>query len=422
MNENPGECIQIDPISLFLALVAGIITSLLPGLHPNTIGAILTPYFGGNDAWPLVLIAMLGVRVALQFLPSILVGVPEGDTQISLLPGQRMKKDGRGLEAMGICAFSAVAATTLAILISPLMIPVLPGMFAAVAPWTGWLLLAATIALLADERLGRKIALACVVFLLAGGLGILASNRPLIDPLFALFVGFFTMPALLHGEKIGGGDDEEEDGEGTGKENDGGAGKLDMQERHGVHIPPILPYILLGVLLGGLADLLPGLSTPAQIAVFATLILPLNEPASFLALVAAIEASHTAFALTSSATVGVARVGVVAMVASISPIRPESLPLLMGVFALSVGVGAMALLWLGRRAMMHWSSIDWTSLARLLAAYLVLVIYLNDGVPGLIVLASATAIGMLPGAWHVRRTHVMGALILPAMLHAFGLI
>ncbi len=159
---------QIDPISLFLALIAGIITSLLPGLHPNTIGAILTPYFGENDAWPLVLIALLGVRVALQFLPSILVGVPEGDTQISLLPGQRMRNEGRGMEAIGICAFSVVAATTLALLLSPLMMPVLPAMFDAVKPWTGWLLLAATIALLFDERNARKIALAGIVFILAG--------------------------------------------------------------------------------------------------------------------------------------------------------------------------------------------------------------------------------------------------------------
>ena len=81
----------------------------------------------------------------------------------------------------------------------------------------------------------------------------------------------------------------------------------------------------------------------------------------------------------------------------------------------------MALLWIGKRAMAHWSSIDWTMLARLLSVYLVLAIFLNDGLPGVIVLASATAIGMLPGAWHVRRTHVTGALILPAMLHAFGM-
>ena len=218
------------------------------------------------------------------------------------------------------------------------------------------------------------------------------------------------MPTLLHGDRIGG---------------DGGEDKRGGKKRSGqpgnVFFHPLLPYILLGVCLGGLADLLPGMSTPAQIAVFAAVLLPLGEPAAFLALVASIEASHTAFALTSSATVGVARVGVVAMVASISPIRPESLPLLMGMFALSVGVGALALLWIGKRAMAHWSSIDWTMLARLLSVYLVLAIFLNDGLPGVIVLASATAIGMLPGAWHVRRTHVMGALILPAMLHAFGM-
>jgi putative membrane protein len=261
----------------------------------------------------------------------------------------------------------------------------------------------AVIALLAAERAAKRIWLAAVVFVLAGALGAVTWNLPLLDPLFALFVGFFTMPALLHGEGIGKGDE----------------GVKQKTER--LHIRPLLPYILLGVVLGGLADLLPGMSTPAQIAVFAALLLPLDQPALFLALVAAIEASHTAFALTSSASVGVARVGVIAMVAQNAPIRPEDLPMLMGVFALAVGVGALALLWLGKRVMRHWQKIDWTTMGRILAAYLVFVIWLNDGWLGLAALSTATAIGMLPAAWGVRRTHVMGALILPAMAHAFGM-
>lgn len=394
---------EIGPLALLPALLAGIITSLLPGFHPNSIGAILNPWFGSASAWPLALVAMLGVRMALQFLPSILIGVPEGDTQISLLPGQRMRKEGRGLEAVAICAFSVVVATAAALLLSPLLMPFLPSLFAAVKPWTGWLLLVAVIALVADERAVKRIGLAAVVFVLAGALGAITWNLPLLDPLFALFVGFFTMPALLHGEGIGKGE------EGV------------VQKQGNLRIRPLLPYILLGVVLGGLADLLPGLSTPAQIAVFAALLMPLDQPALFLALVAAIEASHTAFALTSSASVGVARVGVIAIIAQNSPIRPEDLPMLMGVFALSVGVGALALLWLGKRVMRHWQKIDWTVLARLLAAYLIFAIFLNDGWLGVLTLATATAIGMLPAAWGVRRTHVMGALILPAMAHAFGM-
>ncbi len=395
---------NIDPLLLFPALLAGIITSLLPGMHPNSIGAILNPLFGSENGWALALVAMLGVRMALQFLPSILIGVPEGDTQISLLPGQRMRKEGRGLEAIAVCAFSVVLAVAAALVLSPLIMPFMPATFAFVKPLTGWLLAVAVAALLLDEREARRICLAAVVFFLAGTLGAVTWNLPLLDPLFALFVGFFTMPALLHGERIGGED------------------KGLAQKTESLRIRPLLPYILLGVVLGGLADLLPGLSTPAQIAVFAALFVPLDEPARFLSLVAAIEASHTAFALTSSATVGVARVGVIAMVAQNSPIRPADLPALMGVFAFSVGAGALALLWIGKRVMKHWQKIDWTSLGRMLATYLVFVIFINDGWLGVLTLATATAIGMLPAAWGVRRTHVMGALILPAMLHAFGMI
>ncbi len=417
---------EVTLVALVLALVLGLLAGLLPGLHPNSVGAILINALGNDPVLPFVLVFMLGMHSVLEFLPSIFLGVPDADTEISVLPGRRMFLEGKATEAMLICAVSAVLAAGGALLLSPMTMAVLPAIFVAVKPWTGWLLVAAVAALLLSEWKREKnkndmaaqsevllgkikhVGLALLVFVLAGALGSMALNGPMPDPLFALFVGFFTMPTLL----------------GTGEEAkaDGAGGPAEIRQQP-VHLLKLdfLPFVLVGLVLGGLADLLPGISTPAQIAVFASLLVPVEDARHFIALVAAIAASHAAFALTAAASIGVTRVGAVALANSVMPIRAGDLPLLMGAFALAVGLGALVMMGLGQKLARYWKEIDLKMLGRLLAVYLVCAVGLTDGWMGLAVLATATAIGVLPLLWGVRRTHVMGAIIGPSLLHAFGI-
>ena len=394
---------DIDFLFLPPFLLLGILISMLPGLHPNSIGAILNPWLSSWSDWPFALVALLGVRMAMQFLPSILVGTPSGETGLGLLPGARMMKEGRGLEALMVCAAAVVIATLAALLLSPFLLPLFPALFASIKPWTGYLLILASAVLIFSEGDAKKAACALMIFTLAAGLGLLTLNLPLLDPLFCLFVGFFTLPALLAPDSA-----------------------VRARQKQTKSFPAIalglLPFIALGILLGGLSDLLPGLSTPAQVATFATLVVPLSVPSQFLALVASIEASHTAFAFSSAASVGIARVGVVAMANQMTPVSISSLPTYLGLYTLSVGVGAAALLFVGRWLIPRWGKLDWPALSRLIGLYLILMVLLNDGLLGLIVLACASAIGLLARRLEVRRTHVMGALIGPAMLNAFGLL
>jgi len=386
------------PVYLF-----GIFASLLPGLHPNSIGALLNPWLSSWPDWPFMLVALLGIRIALQFLPSILVGTPAGETGLGMLPGARMMKEGRGLEALMICACAVVIATLAALALSPFLLPLFPSLFMIIKPWVGYLLVIASAVLICSEGEVKKAGYALLIFALAAALGLLTLNLTLLDPLFCLFVGFFTLPMLFSPHRL-----------------------VKPRQKKTDSFPSVslslLPFIALGLCLGGLSDLLPGLSTPSQVAAIATLIVPLSAPAHYLALVASIEASHTAFAFSSAASAGVARVGVVAMAEQMTPISMQSLPVYLGTYALSVGIGAAALLILGRWLIPRWSKLDWPALSRLIGLYLILIILLNDGLLGLIVLACATLLGLLTLRLSVRRTHVMGALIGPAILNAFGLI
>ncbi|PIT84286.1 hypothetical protein COU37_03905 [Candidatus Micrarchaeota archaeon CG10_big_fil_rev_8_21_14_0_10_45_29] len=450
---------QISVFILVLFLLLGIFAGILPGLHPNSIGAVLAGWLGGEEWLPVGLLIILGAYSALAFLPSIFLGVPEGQTQIALLPGQRMLMEGRGVEAAGVVAFSAIVASLLSALSIPFILPFIPVAFEFVHPFIGYILIFASVMLLLNEGreknktnenaqlpekekkycaeegdwaafgalaekggqmpeksrkdkdiLGEKekfllhfklikISKALIVFLLAGALGLVVLNMPLKDPLFALFVGFFTMPALMLAK---------------------GGQKLPEQQKGGKIGKNCFAYIILGILFGALADLVPGISTPAQIAVFSSVFLRMDDAKNFLAHIASIEASHNVFALASGASVGIARVGMVAIANELSPITNSNLPPLVGAFLFAIGIGAFLLIVFAKRMDLLVRKIDFSFLMKLIAIYLALMIFFNDGMPGLFVLATASMIGYLPRVWGVGRTNVMGSLIIPSIGHAFG--
>ncbi len=378
-----------------IVLVVGIFAGFLPGMHPNSIGAIMLEVFG-NAAWlPVALIVLLGAHTAVEFFSSVFLGVPEADTAIGTLPGARMMREGRGREAAVVIGASILLATALSIALTPLASHFMPKMMEIIEPNTLILLAIAVLALLATEKKTGKIIRAGSVFLLSAMLGQLAFDLQIKDVLFPMFVGFFTLPSILLSRH----------GKNTAVEQKDGKTSLDFW----------LP-VLVGVALGGLADFLPGISTPAQIAVFASLFMPISDAKRFLALVSSISASHTVFAITAVDAIGKARVGAVALANSVEPITSANLPLLLFAYLLATGIGVLALLSAAKWASKKIGEVNFGAAGKILAAYLILAVFFVSGLLGLIVLFTATAIGCLPIFFGVRRTHVMGGIIGPSMI------
>lgn len=118
----------------FLGTAAGVATGLTPGLHVNTVAALILTFqapllvFAGTFfAWAsptpqdLALLAaalVVGNVVAhtfLDYIPAIFLGAPEAETALSVLPGHRMLLRGRGLDAIHLSAWGSLMAAFLAI-------------------------------------------------------------------------------------------------------------------------------------------------------------------------------------------------------------------------------------------------------------------------------------------------------------------
>jgi TctA family transporter len=112
--------------SFFIGIFLGCMTGLIPGFHVNNVALIalsMSP-LAVNAGIPLssvaaIIVSMGTVHTFLNYIPSALIGAPDGDTALALLPGHRMLISGHA--AQGV-AYSARGSQLGLLLSIPLLI------------------------------------------------------------------------------------------------------------------------------------------------------------------------------------------------------------------------------------------------------------------------------------------------------------
>lgn len=381
-----------DALSFIAGFLLGFLAGLLPGLHANTVISVLASMGMGKRALGLLIISIFPANLISSFIPSIFFGVPEPNTVMATLPGQRMVQRGEGVKALCTvilaCALSAIISSAL---FWPSLL-LFPAIYDAVRPHMRFILLAVSLILL--MRTKRPL-LSGAVFALSGILGHFSLNSGMEDPFLPLFSGMFAIAAM-------------------GRWKGGSAPKqADMPAEAG-----IIRFVVIGILLGFVADIIPGVGSPSQMAVFATMLIAMDTPA-YLATISSISVSQAVFSLATSASIGKSRVGATAWLSENMDIGAH-LPLLLALFCASMALAA-ALAYCLRGYASRLASLDFSSLGLVLAAYLVAVTFVIDGPGGLAVLAVSAGLGTLALSLGVERTNLMGAIIVPTLMLLFGI-
>ncbi|MEM3399845.1 MAG: tripartite tricarboxylate transporter permease [Candidatus Micrarchaeia archaeon] len=380
----------------FLGILFGILCGVIPGLHINTLLSFLELINADPFLISITVVAMASSYSVFEVVRSIFLSVPD-DSVVAVLPGHRMLLEGKGAYALKLCAVSSLLAVILSAIISPLLFFFLPPLFILFKPFVPWIVLAATVFLVFYDASVYSI----VVFILSGILGLVVLDGSLVkEPLFPSFTGLFATSSLLmsiaKNEKI-----------------------PSQKKPEEVMVSSIFGWVLLGVLLGMLADFLPAIGTPAQLATLASPFVILNPPA-FLSMTTAINVSHTLFSFVFEESVGVARTGSAIFVKSLGVVDFGLMPMV-GVFMLSSSVSIALLIFLADRVAHLCEGTDSRILSGILFVYLIVVVLLISGPYGLLILATSTAIGLLALVGKVRRTNLMGILLMPTLLNMFGL-
>jgi putative membrane protein len=377
--------------AILIGLFLGVISGLVPGIHPNFVVSVLDSL--GADAWmPLMIIAMYSASLVASFVPSVFFGIPEDASVVSVLAGHRFALSGRGPAALKTMVFSGAAA---ALLSSALFLPSL-GFYETVYPllsrYIKYLLLAASLALLMRSR---SPPLSFLVFTAAGILGKMTFDIGLRDPFLPLFSGMFAVSSILTA----------------------GKNRIPPQEDEPAWAGfPV--FCILGVALGLFANLLPGIGSPAQIAAIATVFIPL-ESLGYLATVSAISVSQAAFSLSSAASIGKSRNGVVAWLSENYDVEGNA-GILLAVFILGILSASMAA-YFSRRHIARLCAIDFPAAGKIIAAYILAITFIIDGAAGVAVLVLSSLLGYLTIRLGAERISLMGSIILPTLMILFGI-
>ena len=121
-------------IACFIGILIGTTTGMIPGIHVNTAGAILFASSGvllgfiSPEFLCVIMVSMSIAHALIEFVPSMLLGVPQEATATSVLPGHRMVLQGRSKEVIRIVAVGGFGAIIVTILMLPVFAIILPAL------------------------------------------------------------------------------------------------------------------------------------------------------------------------------------------------------------------------------------------------------------------------------------------------------
>jgi putative membrane protein len=391
-------------IAIIIGMVCGIVTGLIPGIHINLVVTLLIGSATSllTHTSPIVLctfiIALSITHQFLEFIPGIFLGAPNPGTALSVLPGHRYLLKGNGLMALKLstigCFFGLIIGT---IFIYPL-IKLLPLIFKHINKYMLICLIIISLTMIINNR---KKMWAIFVFLLAGLAGILTFSIPNVrEPLFPLLTGLFGTATLL----------------------------MSLNEKNNIPKQVISPMIKIDrthmwkALISGqfsavFVSIFPGMS-PAIAALFGMQLTRNIGDHGYMILQGCINASAFLLSVITFYTINKARNGaVIGIQALIETISFKQVLLFTAVSLITAALAVPLTLKTGKIFCTLINKINYKKMILTVITFITLLVFLMSGWVGLIILATTTAIGIIPAIVKVTRTQAMGCLLVPVMMY-----
>lgn len=405
-------------VASFLGIIIGCVTGMIPGIHVNTAGAIIfaSSTFLLSIFSPeflcVVMVTMSISHAMIEFVPSMLLGVPEEGTATSVLPGHRMVLQGRSKEVIRIVAVGGFGAIMVIIFMLPFFSIVLPALHVFSKSFTWVILLSASIFLTYKlTRSFKSFAWSLLLFLLSGILGWVIFQTPISSSvsLMCVFSGLFGISTILFSL------------------NDNST------------IPYQYPFyelnldinkyksIFAGGITGAILGFLPGFG-PAQGTVIAQLASGANDnededTVNFLLATSGLNISDCLFSLMAIYIIGNPRSGIaVYMSYLISEMSLMHLVIYIFASLIAVSFSLVLTLKLGDSFSRLMAGINYRKLSigvislQILILYIFIFYYNAPIFYMTLALITSIAMGMLPHYLGVGKSHLMGVLIIPAIV------
>lgn len=394
---------MIELLYVLAGCIIGIFTGIAPGIHINTVSAVLLVFAASGDFnLVLLIVAMSVMHASVDFITSILLGAPDENSFLSILPGHRMLLKGLGYKAIKLTSLGCFFGTVFALLLAPLFLVFIEKFIPLITIAIPYLL-AGTLALMVfSERKAKNKIWAVVVIALSGIMGVYAlRNFSMGNALFPLITGFFGISNLLY----------------SLKENS----VLPKQkiEFSNYNKKMVLHGSFLSAVAGGIVALLPSIG-PNEAAFIMRKLLGKISTSKYLVMLGGISTSNMIFSFFVLFALGKTRTGSAAAIAQIMSLQFEHIIIIALVSLFVAGIALFITDALARIAVDKMQNINYKALNAIVLAVLFALVFALSGIFGLFICALATAIGIIPIATGTKRTNAMAFLMIPTMLFYLG--
>lgn len=386
-------------IFILLGILIGTFTGLTPGIHTNLVAAFVVSSASLLQGFPILnvlvfLVAMAMTHTFVDFIPSIYLGAPDEDTSISVLPGHQMLLQGK--------AHEAVVLTTLGSLIAVIvLIPIVFISFFALSPISNfferimaWTLIWISFLLLYYEE--EKV-LSFIFFLLAGFLGIASTNLPITQPLLPLLSGLFGGSSLIYSISQNTKIPEQ------------------IKEKFKIKKEDIIKPTIITSLVSPLCSFLPGLGS-SQAAVMGLSLSKKTTTNQFLVLTGSINTLVMGFSFYTLYLIGKSRSGIASAIAEITALNIESLIAISVSLLISSVISFFLTIYLSRVFAKHIEKINYPKVSKIILLFLFCVIFAITGVYGILIFIVSTMLGISCINYNIKRSFLMGCLLIPCIL------
>jgi len=397
-------------LSILIGILFGTITGLIPGIHINLIGVFLVSlsaslFISINPLYLIVFITAMAItHTFIDFIPSVFLGCPDTDTELSVLPGHDLLKRGHGYQAVVLTAYGSIAAIFVLMLISFPSILMISKTYNSIKNLIPYLLIIISILLISLEK-NKKLAL--LVFFLTGFLGWSILNLPdklINQPLLPLLTGLFGSSMLIISIKT----------------------KFKIKKQK-ISMPKIkfLKPLTGAIIASPLCSFLPGLGS-GQAAIMGNIISKISkkteknsgkEKKEFLFLLGATNTLVMGFSFISLYVISKTRTGAALAIQQILGNLTSKILILILITTLLSGIASFFLtLYITKIISQKINKINYTLLSIITLIILTIIVFVVSGLSGLLILIISTLTGIYCISLNVRRTNMMGCLLIPTIL------
>lgn len=391
--------------AVLLGILSGIITGLIPGIHVNLIALLVLSVspFLLQLVSPVVvgvyIISLALTHTFLDSLPSIYLGAPDEAQALNVLPGHRLLNRGEGHNAIVYTVIGSLGCLLLGIVLFPVFIASMEKIYPVVKGAIGYILALIMIFMIGKDK-GKRLK-SLVLFLMAGCLGLVVFSIPnLKQPLFPLLSGLFgfsiLLVSLMQKSKIP---------------------PQDLDKPLTISKKNVVKSVSAASGVGFIAAFLPGFGS-SQAAIVATNIVGDVGDEGFLTLVGGINTANMLISIATAYVLHKARNGAILTVNKLlGGVGFKEMILFLGVALVVGGIAAILAVKLSKVFSKLIVKVNYNHVVYVIVGFITLLTIYFDSFIGLVILVSATAIGLIASSWGVGKNHLMGSLILPVILY-----